>query len=88
VDANGLGLPLGEALANVEEFRRRVRLLPEERPLLPALLQLLRTVPAQGKAIHDALVVATMRVHRVAELVTSNPGDFARFSGFIHTRLP
>jgi predicted nucleic acid-binding protein len=88
VAANGLGLPLGEALGNVEEFRRCVRLLPEEKPLLPALLQLLRTVPAHGKAVHDALVVATMRVHHVAELVTSNPGDFARFSAFIRTRVP
>lgn len=87
-DANGLALSLDRALENVGEFRRAIRLLPEEKPLLPALLDLLRTVPAQGKAIHDALVVATMRVHRVPELVTSNPRDFARYSEIVRTTQP
>ena len=64
VQSNGLGLSLDRALENVVELRRAVRLLPEERPLLPALLGLLREVPASGKALHDALVIATMRVHR------------------------
>jgi predicted nucleic acid-binding protein len=76
---NGLGLPLDRALANLSELRQVVRLLPEERPLLPSLLSLLGAVPCEGKAIHDALIVATMQVHRVRRIVTANAEHFARF---------
>lgn len=41
VIANGLGMLLGDALENVREFRKTIRLLPEERPVLPAFLRLL-----------------------------------------------
>lgn len=84
-EANGLGLSLDLALENVAEFRSVIRLLPEEKPLLPSLLELLRAIPVRGKAVHDALVVATMRVHKVRELVTANPGDFERFSDVVAT---
>ena len=40
-----LGMPLSDALANVREFRRAIRLLPENKPLLPTLLRLLAAVP-------------------------------------------
>jgi predicted nucleic acid-binding protein len=87
-DSNGLGLAVERALDNVAELRRLVRLLPEEKPLLPALLSLLRAVPAHGKAVHDALVVATMQVHRIDLLVTSNTADFARFASIVRVREP
>jgi predicted nucleic acid-binding protein len=80
---NGLGLSPEDALENLTALRQVVRLLPEEKPLLPALLSLLREVPCQGKTVHDALVVATMKVHRVRALVTSNPDHFARFRDWI-----
>jgi predicted nucleic acid-binding protein len=86
--ANGLGLSTDLALENLAEFRRVIRLLPEERPLLPALLALLREVPCEGKTIHDALIVATMRVHHVKVLVTSNPAHFARFGKLVRLVEP
>jgi predicted nucleic acid-binding protein len=85
-DVNGFGLEIADALENIAEVRRFVRMLPEEKPLLPALLELLRSTPCEGKAIHDALVVATMRVHRVRTLVTSNPKHFARFGASVRVR--
>ncbi len=88
IEANGLGLALERAIENLTEFRQAVRLLPEEKPLLPALLVLLRDAPVRGKAIHDVLVVATMQVHRVPELVTSNAADFARFTGMVRVSSP
>lgn len=88
VAANGLGLALPHALANLAELRRLIRLLPEEKPLLPALLALLEEVPCQGKSIHDALLVATMRVHRVRRLITSNPAHFERFGRFVEVAEP
>lgn len=80
---NGLGLPLSGALANVAEFRRVARMLPEEKPSLQALLKLLGEVPCLGKTIHDAALVAAMRVNSVRVLITSNPAHFSRFGALI-----
>ncbi|MEA2625985.1 MAG: hypothetical protein QOD06_2030 [Candidatus Binatota bacterium] len=77
---NGLGLSLTDALANVREFRRTLRLLPEERPVLPTLLSILEAIPCHGKRIHDAHLVATALVHRVAAILTLNGKDFEPFS--------
>jgi predicted nucleic acid-binding protein len=87
--ANGLGMEIADAMANLDELRRVLRLLPEEKPLLPTLLTLLRAVPCRGSVIHDALLVATMQAHRVPVLITSNPAHFDRFGQLIRvTELP
>jgi predicted nucleic acid-binding protein len=77
--ANGLGLTPEYALDNLRAFRTVLRLLPEERPVLPALLELLRVVPCSGRAVFDAAIAATLVAHGVASLLTANPGDFTRF---------
>ena len=77
--ANGLGMTTVEALENVREFRVRLRLLPEEKPILPTLLTLLVEVPCNGKRIHDAHLIATAMVHKVRTLVTLNLDDVAPF---------
>lgn len=88
VEANGLGLAVADALANIREFRRTLRLLPEERPVLPAFLALLDEIPCQGKRIHDAFLVATALVHRVHTIVTLNAVDFEPFSPRVRTTAP
>jgi predicted nucleic acid-binding protein len=77
---NGLGLTGPDALANITELRRIIRLLPEEKPLLPELLKLLQAMPCAGNTIHDALIVATMNVHKVRRIITSNRRHFDRFA--------
>jgi predicted nucleic acid-binding protein len=86
--SNGLGLDLEDALMNLGEFRRVARMLSETKPLLPALIKLLGEVPCEGKMIHDALIVASMGVHRVTTLITSNASDFTRFGRFIRVLEP
>ena len=86
--ANGLGLPLEDALGNLTEFRSVARLLPEEKPLLGTLLALLRDVACQGATIHDANLVAAMLAHDVSLLITSNIADFVRFSDRIEMQEP
>jgi predicted nucleic acid-binding protein len=80
---NGLGLPLSDALANVGEFRKTVRLLPEERPILPAFLRLLAAANCVGARIHDAHLVATAVVHQVRTIASLNPGDLLGFTAAI-----
>jgi predicted nucleic acid-binding protein len=66
-------------LVYVREFRRLIRLLPEEKPLLSRLLELLAAVPCRGKKIHDAHIVAAADVHRIGVIATLNTEDFSLF---------
>ncbi len=70
IAANGLGLSTNDALANVREFRRDIRLLPEERPILPAFLALVERTGCAGRRIHDAHLVATAALHGVEAVVS------------------
>jgi predicted nucleic acid-binding protein len=79
LSANGLGMEVSDALENIRELRRAVRLLPEEKPLLPRLLALLAEIPCQGKRIHDAHIVAAAEVHRIKTIATLDAEDFSSF---------
>jgi predicted nucleic acid-binding protein len=82
-DRNGLGLSQADALTNVRAFRGRVSLLAEDGKVADRLLSLLDGIPAAGKQVHDANVVATMLVHGVDTVVTINLHDFARFGQLV-----
>lgn len=47
------------------------------------LYRLLETVPASGRQVHDANIVATMTVHGIKRLLTHNVSDFIRFADVI-----
>lgn len=76
---NGLGIPRTAAIANVRALRHRLRLLAEDGKVADRLLQVLGEVECTGKQVHDANVVATMLVHGIDTIATSNVDDFARF---------
>ena len=79
VDANGLGLQVRDAAANVSEFLRCLHLYDETEEVSRRLRQLGLTYGLHGKRLHDANIVATMAVHGIRALVTQNPDDFAPF---------
>lgn len=71
------------ALDNVRAFERRY-LVAEDGPAVTAeLLALLAAVPCGGKQVHDANIVATMRVHGISHFLTHNLKDFNRFAGHV-----
>ena len=78
-DANGLGLHVRDATANVSEFLRCIHLYDETVDVARRLRQLGLTYGLHGKRLHDANIVATMSIHGIHALVTQNPGDFAPF---------
>jgi len=80
VEVNGLGLAVGDALANVTAFRGRVRLLLESEPAWDRLRALIAAYGCKGKQIHDANLVASALTSGVTRLVTANVGDFTRFA--------
>ena len=79
LDANGLGLPVRDATANVSEFLRCIQLCDETEEVAGRLRQLGLTYGLRGKRLHDANIVATMSTHGIRALITENPGDFALF---------
>lgn len=83
VNVNGLGMSLHDALENIGEFRKTIRLLAEERPILPAFLRLLAGAHCAGARIHDAHLVATAIVHHVRTIVSLNPDDLLGFTSEI-----
>jgi predicted nucleic acid-binding protein len=81
--SNGLGMPVETAVANVRVLRERLRFLEENEKVYDRLQKLLGAVTCSGSKVHDANVVATMLVHGVEAVVTSNIGDFTRFGTHI-----
>lgn len=86
--ANGFGLAIREALDNLRELRRAIRVLPEETPVLPTFLELVERTGCSGKRIHDAHLVATGHVHRVEALVSLNVDDLVPLAGTMPVLTP
>ncbi len=80
---NGLGMRQPAAVANVRALRGRLRLMAEHEKVADRLADLLDAVDCAGKQVHDANVVATMLVHGVDTLITSNVEDFVRFGDHV-----
>lgn len=80
---NGLGIPLGHAVANARAFRSRTTILDDTDRVTERLLELLASIACTGKQVHDANVVATMLAHKVSAIVTMNLKHFARFDAVV-----
>jgi predicted nucleic acid-binding protein len=82
VSRNGFGLTAAEAEHEVETIESGMTLLTEESE---AAYDEWRRIVVQhavsGVQVHDARLVATMRVHGVTHLLTLNVSDFARYGG-------
>lgn len=75
--------PWDMILKNYESFQKNFTLLGENRDTVNELSQLLSRIPAAGKQVHDANIVATMLAHHIHCLLTNNTGDFSRHSQLI-----
>jgi predicted nucleic acid-binding protein len=81
--AAGPALPLRVAANRVRWFAQRFRVADETAEVTPRLLSLLDSIPAAGKQVHGADIVATMLAHGIRHLVTFNVADFRRFEPLI-----
>ncbi|HZB89142.1 MAG TPA: PIN domain-containing protein [Terracidiphilus sp.] len=79
VDRNGYGLTTQESDERALEIEESLQLLPD----LPAVHQewrrLLVDYSVCGVQVHDARLVAAMRVHGVGRILTFNTKDFGRY---------
>lgn len=81
VEANGLGLTVPDAVANVERVLEFANLFEETEAVALRSRELAKNFDIRGPRIHDANIVATMHVHRIPVLVTQNSKDFIGFGG-------
>lgn len=78
---NGLGLPPDQAAANIRAFLKMVQVLEETYESLDELIRLIQAHDLKGKRIHDANMIAVMRVNGLQAIKTWNPADFRCFDG-------
>ena len=69
-----------EALEDVSRLLSTYELLEDGPVVTDRLLELCRSVPAGGKQIHDANIVATMLAYGERRLLTLNATDFRRYA--------
>ena len=78
-DVNGLGMTIEEVRDELNSLLSLFHVLQDERAIFPRWLDLVTDYAAQGKAAHDARLVAGMLRHGLSHLLTFNDGDFARY---------
>jgi predicted nucleic acid-binding protein len=88
MESNGLGLSGKDALANVEEFLRRMVVYDETEDVARRLRSLVRTCDLSGRRIHDANVAATMLMNGLSLVLTENDDDFRGLPGVVTVSLP
>src|SRR6266849_10831646 len=88
VDRNGYGLTPQETDLRARFFEDNLRLLPDSLVVHQEWRNLLVTHNVSGVQVHDARLVAAMRVHAVKRVLTFNEKDFARYPGIeaVHPR--
>jgi predicted nucleic acid-binding protein len=77
----GLGMTVEQTDRRVRLFERNLELLPDSLAVHDEWRRLLVTHAIIGVQVHDARLVAAMRVYQVPHLLTFNVTDFRRYPG-------
>jgi len=77
---NGLGFTIEEAQEELTRIEGFFQILSENPASYAIWKTLLIANRVSGVQVHDARLVAVMRTHGVAQIVTFNVTDFARFA--------
>jgi predicted nucleic acid-binding protein len=64
----------------VQTIESLFRVAEDSRAVTAQLVELLRLYPTGGKQVHDANIVATMLIHGIPTLITTNIDDMQRFA--------
>ena len=80
VDRNGYGLSPQDSDQRARFFEQKLRLLPDNLAIHEEWRRLLVTYSVSGVQVHDARLVAAMRVHGIKHILTFNDRDFTRYA--------
>jgi predicted nucleic acid-binding protein len=78
---NGLGYSIEEARDEVSKLEEFFEVLHEGAASYAAWKSLVIDHRVSGVQVHDARLVAVMKVHGIRQIVTFNAGDFTRYPG-------
>jgi predicted nucleic acid-binding protein len=81
VDRNGFGLSINEAEEEVRLIEREFGFLPDNRQIHAVWRRLVYDHSVRGRQVHDARLIAVMRVYGLSHLLTLNRADFVRYDG-------
>jgi predicted nucleic acid-binding protein len=81
VDVNGLGLSIEGTSRYTDQLLRLFTLLPDSHQVFLTWRDLVVEYSVMGAKVHDARLVAIMKTHDIARIITFNVGDFSRFAG-------
>lgn len=76
----GLGLTVRQTERKANLIQKHFRLLPDNLATFNEWRRLVSDFQISGVAVHNTKIVASMIVHRIQFLVTSNVRDFQRFT--------
>jgi predicted nucleic acid-binding protein len=80
VARNGFGLPPTNAERMLRLIERLFPLLADAPAIYPAWRKIVVDFGVSGVQVHDARLVAAMRVYDIAHILTFNTSDFARYT--------
>lgn len=88
LNRNGYGLTPAETDRRARLFEENLRLLPDSLAVHQEWRKLLVLQNISGVHVHDARLIAAMRVHGVARILTFNQNDFTRYADIeaVHPR--
>jgi len=78
---NGYGLSVIETDKALRLVERVFTLLPEHAAVYAEWRKLVQQFHVAGVQVHDARLVAAMRVYNITHILTVNSTDFARYAG-------
>lgn len=81
VSNNELGMPTADVDKAIGLWLELFTLLRDERGIFTAWRELVKQHDVKGKSAHDARLVAAMKRHGVAHILTFNVSDFHRYGG-------
>jgi len=80
IEKNGLGLSVAETDVEVTRLKNLFALVPDTPEIFSEWERIVRQYQVSGKQVHDARLVAAMKVHGLQNLLTFNDGDFKRYT--------
>jgi predicted nucleic acid-binding protein len=81
VDVNGLGLSVAGTERYVKRLKRMFTVVHDSPQTFQAWRELVLRHGVVGSKVHDARLVAVMRVHGISSILTFNVKDFVRYDG-------
>jgi predicted nucleic acid-binding protein len=81
INRNGFGLTVTEAEREVRVIESGMSLLSDNEAVYWEWRKIVVQHAVSGVQVHDARLVAAMRVHGVSHILTLNVTDFSRYSG-------